>query len=335
MTLSHSSGVILRKSWRMLMPALLINTLTPPMMRSASSNAASTCLRLETSAASTPAKPGRCRRILSFALASRSSTHTAEPSSRKRAAVAAPIPLAPPVIKTRLPFKPRIGLQDSTVIGNQFAASGSQFSDRFSAKEVDQFDNQNDYDHEFQHEGTALVKLVHHEAIEFLGSLHLLGDQVFVIRNANFGGREFVQTSGKHVAEKLDRVVGVLGEFVHVEQDGVQLGRGARQAPTRQHSGALVERCVNAFQFAGEEFIVMAEFEQLRVGIFQQLNGGLGAGFAVIQKSRIPTDYCQIIGVIRDARLQDFVLLPFRELRGFSTNDLRDTRAMRRNQLIG
>ena len=33
---------------------------------------------------------------------------TAEPSSRKRAAVAAPMPLAPPVTSTRLPSSPRI-----------------------------------------------------------------------------------------------------------------------------------------------------------------------------------------------------------------------------------
>src|SRR5579863_1960663 len=166
MILSHSAGVIFRKSWRMLMPALLIRTSTPPMRRTASSNAACTCLRFETSASTVPARSGNCFWISSRPLASRSSTHTAEPSSRKRAAVAAPMPLAPPVIKTRLPFKPRIGSRMLRGKGNQFADSGSQFSDWFSTKEVDQFDNQNDYDHELQHEGPALVKLVDHEAIE-------------------------------------------------------------------------------------------------------------------------------------------------------------------------
>ena len=46
--------------------------------------------------------------IRSQAAASRSNTQTRDPSSRNRAAVAAPIPLAPPVIKTRLSFSPRI-----------------------------------------------------------------------------------------------------------------------------------------------------------------------------------------------------------------------------------
>src|SRR6266851_808053 len=46
--------------------------------------------------------------MASHALASRSRMQTCAPSSRKRAAVAAPIPLAPPVMRTRLFFRPRM-----------------------------------------------------------------------------------------------------------------------------------------------------------------------------------------------------------------------------------
>src|ERR1700678_460237 len=47
------------------------------------------------------------------AFASRSRMQTCEPSSRKRAAVAAPIPLAPPVMRIRLCFRPRMKVTGS------------------------------------------------------------------------------------------------------------------------------------------------------------------------------------------------------------------------------
>src|SRR5882672_10217879 len=46
--------------------------------------------------------------MASQAWASRSRMQTCEPSSKNRAAVAAPIPLAPPVMRTRLSFRPRM-----------------------------------------------------------------------------------------------------------------------------------------------------------------------------------------------------------------------------------
>src|SRR5579862_9297084 len=80
----------------MLMPALLTSTSTPPMRRTASAYADCTCFKFETSASSTPLRPGSSCKMLLRASASRSSIETTEPSSRKRAAAAAPIPLAPP-----------------------------------------------------------------------------------------------------------------------------------------------------------------------------------------------------------------------------------------------
>src|SRR5258708_11801727 len=105
--LSHSSGVMSRKLWRMLMPALLMTTSTPPINRTASANAAWTCFRSDTSAARTPASPANSSSSLRRASGLWSSTQTADPSARKRAAVAAPMPLAPPVISTRFDCNPR------------------------------------------------------------------------------------------------------------------------------------------------------------------------------------------------------------------------------------
>jgi len=58
----------------------------------------------------------------------------------------------------------------------------------------------------------------------------------------------------------------------------VQFGRGLGGAPARPEAGAGVEEVVDAFEFFGQEFVVVAEFEQLRVGVLQELDGGFGAG---------------------------------------------------------
>ena len=102
-----------------------------------------------------------------------------------------------------------------------------------------------------------------------------------------------------------------------------------------QHSGALVERSVHRRQFAGEQFVVVAEFQQLRVGVLEQLNGGLGARFAVIKKSRVPADDRQIVGIVRSAGLQDFVAFAVGELGDFSAHNLRDASALGGAQLVG
>src|SRR5262245_38978366 len=94
------------KSWRRLMPALLIVTSTPPRSRSTSRNAPSTAAASATSAGRTPASFGSLARRARPPASSRSITTTREPSSRNRSTVAAPIPLAPPVITTRLPARP-------------------------------------------------------------------------------------------------------------------------------------------------------------------------------------------------------------------------------------
>jgi fucose permease len=50
----------------------------------------------------------------------------------------------------------------------------------------------------------------------------------------------------------VGRVIGAFGEFVYVEQDGMQLGGGPGQAPAGQHPGALVEPGIHNRQFAGQ-----------------------------------------------------------------------------------
>src|SRR5665647_3186744 len=91
-TWSHWSGEMSMAGLRTLTPALFTRTSRSPTC----SKAASTCSRWPTSQGITPGPGVRAR------------TTTSEPSSRKRCAVAAPIPLVPPVTTTRLPARPLI-----------------------------------------------------------------------------------------------------------------------------------------------------------------------------------------------------------------------------------
>ena len=57
----------------------------------------------------------------------------------------------------------------------------------------------------------------------------------------------------------------------------LEAARAVRQRD--QQSGASgFEEVVDVFQFVGEQLVVVAEFEELRVGVLQELDGGLGSG---------------------------------------------------------
>src|SRR6266850_1428807 len=68
----------------------------------------------------------------------------------------------------------------------------------------------------------------------------------------------------------------------------------------------------------------MAEFEQLRVGVFQQLDDGFCAGGAVIEKCTVPADYRQIVRIVRNLRLQYFLALAIRQCAVLTAHDLRN-----------
>src|SRR5215472_3283072 len=89
-------------------------------------------------------------------------------------------------------------------------------------------------------------------------------------------------------------------------------------------SPARFEEVVNAFQLTGEELVVVAKLEQLRVGVLEKLNRGFGAGGSVVEERAVPTDHGEVIRIVRDSALQHFLSFALRERRGLATNDLRD-----------
>src|ERR1700677_1536611 len=117
-------------------------------------------------------------------------------------------------------------------------------SKQLALEQINQLDDQDYDDGELEEERPALVELVDHEAIQFLSRAHLAGDQVLVVGHADLERGQPVKTSGKHVAQKLDGVVGVLGELRHIEQHRMQPRCRPGQPPSREDAGPFVEQLV-------------------------------------------------------------------------------------------
>src|SRR5947208_10300199 len=63
----------------------------------------------------------------------------------------------------------------------------------FSFEEIDQLDDQDDYDHQLQDEGAALVELLDHEAVKVFSGVELFLDEFFVVGNPDFLGAQLVK----------------------------------------------------------------------------------------------------------------------------------------------
>ena len=106
-----------------------------------------------------------------------------------------------------------------------------------------------------------------------------------------------------------------------------------RGAPAGKDSGrAAVHEIVNALQFAGQQFVVVAEFEELRVGVFEQLDDGFRAARRVVEERPVPADHGEVVRIVRDFRLHDFLLLAIGEGNVFAAHDLRDASSLGREQ---
>src|SRR6478672_2449386 len=147
--------------------------------------------------------------------------------------------------------------------------------ERLAAEKKDKFDDQNNHDQQFQKKRASLMELFHHEAVKLFRGAQLLVHQVLVVNDTNLQRRLAIESRGKHVAQEFNGVVGALRKFGYFEEHGVQAGSFPGQAPARQKPRAAVKGAVDAFQFARQQVIVVAELEELGVGVFQQLGGSL------------------------------------------------------------
>src|SRR5665213_1558898 len=93
----------------------------------------------------------------------------------------------------------------------------------FPAEKIEQLDQQDDDDRRLEKEGAALIELLDHEVIKVFGGLELARDEIFIVRHAHLGCGHPIESCRKHVAEKFDGIVGMLGQLGHFKQNGMQI----------------------------------------------------------------------------------------------------------------
>ena len=95
-------------------------------------------------------------------------------------------------------------------------------SEWMAAEKIEELNDEDNDNGEFEKEGTALVELVDHEAVEVFGGVDFLVDEVFVVGDTDFGCSQFIEARREHVTEEFNGVIGVLGQLGNFEQDGVE-----------------------------------------------------------------------------------------------------------------
>ena len=91
------------------------------------------------------------------------------------------------------------------------------------------------------------------------------------------------------------------------------LRRSASPArPQRRHTPVplSMERYTPA-STRGQQFVIVAEFQQLRVGVFEQLDGRPGRRRIVENERGRPADYEQIVGIVGNAGVENLAELRF------------------------
>src|SRR6266853_4138213 len=162
-------------------------------------------------------------------------------------------------------------------------------------------------DDQCKYEHAAFVELRDHEFVKFAGRLQFLTDQRFVIFDADLGGNQPVDARIVCVADEFYGVFGPFRQIHDVEAEAIQAAGAAGQAPTGEKTFAAFQRAVYVRKQAGEHFIVVAKFQQLRVGVFEQVNDcGSRVGLVVNERGG-PTGDDQVSGIVRKSAAKNFV----------------------------
>ena len=96
-----------------------------------------------------------------------------------------------------------------------------------------------------------------------------------------------------------------------------------------------IDGAVDAGQHASQQFVVVPEFEQLRIGVFQQLHRGSGSDRIIEHERGRPPHHQQIVRVIGNAGRQDLLELCLRKRPALAAHDLRDFAAVPLEQIGG
>src|SRR6266853_1543828 len=164
-------------------------------------------------------------------------------------------------------------------------------------------------DDQCKYEHAAFVELRDHEFVKFAGRLQFLTDQRFVIFDADLGGNQPVDARIVCVADEFYGVFGPFRQIHDVEAEAIQAAGAAGQAPAGKKTFATFQRAVYVRKQAGEDFVVVTKFQQLRVGIFEQVDDGGGRVRFVINERGGPTDHDQVSRIVRESATKNLITL--------------------------
>src|SRR4029077_15468606 len=151
--------------------------------------------------------------------------------------------------------------------------------------------------------------------VEFTCRFQLLVDQRLVIIDPNLRGDDFVDTRVVRVADEFYGVFRALRQVHNVQAQAVQAAGAAGQSPAGEKTFVALERAVHVGEQAGEQLVVVAKLEQLRVRVFEQVDDRRRGVRLVVDKPGAPTGHDQVRRIIRQSAAQDLVALPGGERR--------------------
>src|SRR5262245_9298903 len=199
-----------------------------------------------------------------------------------------------------------------------------------------QLPHENEYDENFKEFAARHRRLLDGEAIDVRERAQLLlHTRLPLIQSKTRRGKR-KESRGVDIADDLQGIFSPVGQLGHLDEQRVDLAHGSRISacqPVVQPSLTLQLR-VDAFEFRVEQLIVVTKFEQLRVRKFEDLDGGLRAGFRVEDEGAVPCRDDQVVGEIRNAMPQDLVALFDAQRASLGAQQLDNCSTSRRNQCV-
>ena len=107
------------------------------------------------------------------------------------------------------------------------------------------------------------MEFFNHEIVKFISGVELFLHQGLIVGDAKLAGAQLIDAGKEHVADELERVVGALGEFGHVDEHGAQARRSGAHTPSIEQAFASFNDVIHALKFAGQYFVIVPELQEL------------------------------------------------------------------------
>ena len=161
---------------------------------------------------------------------------------------------------------------------------------------------------DLEDERARFVELVDHEIVELANGAEFFVDQIAIFVQADTGGSQAVDAGVIDVAHEFDGVIDALGKLHYIEANGVEALGVAREGPAlEQEISLFFQGVVDVGEQAAHQGVVIASFEKLHFGVFENLVGSVSVLGAVVDEGGRRTNHNEIGGIIREVGLQNFI----------------------------